>query len=267
MYTRNTLRSRNRASGTLAFGTLLAAIGCTANTTNTKPEPSVPPATDTHTAPLEVVKGLFVIDGTEVADCSKFQGFKSNIKDMELIWGGDIHFCANGPNLAGSDSGPIFSTVMDRICSAARSRGLNSIYLAGYSRGAIIATTIARTFFQNQGQCGGGTRVRPAWLGLMDPNDMAMDGGWARTIPRPGGSPMANLEIVKTDQSFIGAHLLATKWIDGASAEWAEETSPGRGDNRSHANMGWNWKVLQRLLDSGRAAGALFMRPADIKNP
>jgi len=221
-------------------------------------------ASESASAASRDIKGLFVIDGTGVADCAKDRGWTSNIKDLELLWQTNHHFCGNGSNLLGTNVGEIYGIVIGRICQAARAEGLGSLYLAGYSRGAIIALTIARSFYEVPTLCGPGTSVRPAWIGLMDAVDTSMDSGWARAIPRPGGIPMPNIHIVKADNGWTNT-VLTTRSILFSNEEVAQESTPGSGDNRRHENIDWNWRVLARLVESAREAGAPLPPPWSTK--
>lgn len=158
--------------------------------------------------PAEPVQGVYVVDGTA-----------SVAEHKNLMWHFYTRFQAPEPVKAWSD-GPqdfaratdapgIYSRMFDRICSDVRpvaqgGKGVNRVFLAGFSRGAIIAVRLAN---ETRKQCG----ANVVFLGLVDAVNTSMPGWPDRVDP---GVPVA-IHIEKP--SNHGATVLTTKEIHGVT--------------------------------------------------
>lgn len=209
------------------------------------------------TAPSSSGKGLYVFDGTGVDDGAKARtDGKSNMADLWHRWPTYNRLYSKGPNLSADNVKQIADEARILICRDAR-RGMRKAYFAGYSRGAIIAVTLATEFARSPKLCGNKHPVQPAWVGMVDAVDTSMDNTWSRSLPRPGGRVVPNIHIVKKDKS---EHLLTTRTIERSTEVRAAADAGGNG-HRNHKDVGWNKTVLAQLIDSARSAGAPLQKP------
>ena len=218
------------------------------------PAPPAPPA-----QPAGPVKAVYVVDGTGAKARHQnvmwhfYQRFQPTRADLKYYYEG-VNF-----TFTAADVQSIYDRVYRQICSDVRpasqgGKGVTEVYIAGYSRGAIISVGLAN---DTRSKCGADVR----FLGLLDPVNTSI-WHWSTTV-NPGIPASISLE----KPSNVGATVLTTKYIDGIR----RVQHPNRGGFAevgaiSHEKMacpmtggdeGARWNETQ-LVNTAQSAGASF---------
>jgi pimeloyl-ACP methyl ester carboxylesterase len=180
------------------------------------------------------------------------QRFQAARPDLKTYWAGVEEAVLS------SDAPKIYERAFQQICNDVKpveqgGKGVTQVFLAGYSRGAIIAVNLAN---KTRRECG----ARVAYVGLLDPVNTTMP-GWETQLDR-GVRHAVSVE----KPSNIGATVLTTKYIDGVT----RIQNPNKGGFAevgaiTHEQMacpvddskGARWNE-QKLVEYAQQAGARF---------
>jgi hypothetical protein len=160
----------------------------------------------------KTVIGFYAFDGTG-------ENLRNNGSVVGELWEDirGVKYYFPGVNLNASNAESRAQDAVEVICGHRETRGVNTIFMTGYSRGSIIAIEVAHRIKE---QCGDGLNLR--WMGIIDAVDFNI-GHFSSNVPdgmaavhirkeRQGfephtkqitGNPMANLTL-KVDHVHIG---------------------------------------------------------------
>ncbi len=182
---------------------------------------------------VAVVKGFYGFDGTgeHLRDDGSVVG--------SLFLGFDGHkIYFPGQDLLSTYSEKQATDATTRICRHVREKGVNRIYMSGYSRGAIIAIEVANRVKKS---CGDAAKLQ--WMGLVDAVNLSL---WNFSSKVPDG--MATVHLKKKKQKFE-PH---TKVIQASPlANWTM-------DDFDHNHIGYEDKVKLFLTKHSAQQGASY---------
>lgn len=224
---------------------------------------------DTGTPAETIAKkriGVYVFDGTD-----------TNWNDSSIIRlflesaDADVGFYQEGPDLFGAAMRFNIDKGKQKICDDWLEGRVDQIFLAGYSRGAVTAVTIAyelltdpsetkewdsaKYFCKNSSASALESKVwekeqlRPniVWIGLLD-NCNSLNYDMPAKIPQPGPSCFHRVKQNEWE------HMLTTKHVQGC--EVSRETSLNdNGMPMNHNQLAHSAPSLEALLHSARASG------------
>jgi hypothetical protein len=190
--------------------------------------------------PVGPVRGLYVIDGTD----SKFQ-HQNAMWHLFKRWE-DYAIWSDGVNLAASNVDALYSRMYNRICQDLKpvgqgGKGVQEVFIAGYSRGAIMSVRLSREVMRN---CGANVR----FVGLVDAVNTLIY-NW----PVDLDTRIPVRVHIRKKSSW--EHVLTTRDIDNAE----RLVHPRDVDHKQivcqdGALDAWRWTVEQ-LVDRARLAG------------
>ncbi len=193
--------------------------------------------------------GLFVIDGT-----GETQDRNTVVSRLEKSWTGTMSSYQPGfqgrfekmfaSGALGINDGILHNT----ICPAVANNRVDQVFLAGYSRGAIMALGLAVDIMEKN-KCG--RKPKKLWLGMVDAVNLSMP-NWPTKVP----NDVSAIHIVKQRmEPLVNGKL---NWTT-AEIERARRIVAAEPD-LTHADIGWDEGALNELLKSASAAGGSFKR-------
>jgi hypothetical protein len=187
-----------------------------------------------------VVQKLYVLDGTQIV-----------FADHDALWqvwdawsAHAQHF--DGVNLLGGDMTPKYNAAYSMVCSDVRTKGVNQVFIVGYSRGAIQAIKLAN---ETRRSCGANVK----FLGLVDAvNSLNYD--WPTSVDP--GIPVS----IHLRKQADWEHVLTTANVKGIQTIKAPQFAWHHGMVCADNPTQWQW-VRDQLISYAQRAGGRFDLP------
>ena len=191
--------------------------------------------------------GLFVIDGTgETWDRNTV------VSRLEKMWDGTLSryqpgLQGPGDKFLALGAARINDEILHTtICPAIANKALDQVFLAGYSRGAIMALGLAVDIMEKN-KCG--KKPEKLWLGMVDAVNIPML-GWPTKVP--DGVKAIHIVKRRTEPVADGTLNWPTATIGNVRKIVAKNPTV------THSDIGWEDDVLSELMQSASRAGGSF---------
>jgi hypothetical protein len=185
------------------------------------------------------VSKLYVLDGTD-----SYEVHHNSMYHFYERWAG-AKYWQNGVNRMATNIDGAYQQAYNVVCQDARSGGVTDVYLAGYSRGAIMAIRLANEVRRN---CG--AKVR--FLGLVDAVNTSI-WNWPTQVD-PGVNVALHIRKPRGNE-----HVLTTADIGGVHVMTHPEDISHQGIvcNKDGNDTAWRW-TLDRLVENAQRVGGTF---------
>lgn len=194
------------------------------------------------------VKKLYVIDGT-----NSYEIHHNAMFHFYEMWNAGAKVWQNGVNQMATNVGPAYDQMYNTICQDVRpaargGAGVTQVFLAGYSRGAIMAIRLAN---ETRAQCG----ANVVFLGLVDAVNTSIDTWEVRVNPPLTGGSTPRAVHIRKPRPW--EHVLTT--VDIANA--FRINHPQNVDhqeivcNKNGNDQGWKWTRDQLVYYASQAGG------------